>query len=239
MNINQQLEKLYTSKYEELTNIFSELNELGIDDYSWPLLLHVWEEEYNNVPIKLMVIGQETYGWDAPIHIHDDIKTSMENYKNFNLGRNYPKSNFWPWVYEINRLLDNPNSNCFVWNNILKFGKDCDKGRPVPAVTKRESIYFNILANEINILAPDVCIFLTGPNYDKDIKNKIEDAKFIEFGGYPIREVAQIKSRLLPFHTYRTYHPGYGNRYQEWYHTVFETITGKIKSEVKLSLPPN
>ena len=67
MSLNQQLSELYASKFEGLNRIFSELQEQQIDDYSWPLLLHVWEEEYNNAPIKLMVIGQETNGWNAPI----------------------------------------------------------------------------------------------------------------------------------------------------------------------------
>ena len=230
MSLNQQLSELYASKFEGLNRIFSELQEQQIDDYSWPLLLHVWEEEYNNAPIKLMVIGQETNGWNAPIDTCDDIEKSMESYKKFNLGKDYPNSNFWPWVYEINRLLGNSDTNCFVWNNILKFGKECDKGRPVQDVTDRENNYFNVIANEINILTPDVCLFLTGPYYDNDIKAKFDDAEFIEFDDYPIRVVAQIKSKYLPEHSYRTYHPGYGNRYSEWYHKVFESIVERINS---------
>ena len=53
MSLNQQLSELYASKFEGLNRIFSELQEQQIDDYSWPLLLHVWEEEYNDAPIKL------------------------------------------------------------------------------------------------------------------------------------------------------------------------------------------
>ena len=52
----------------------------------------------------------------------------------------------------------------------------------------------------------------------------------IEFDDYPIREVAQIKSKYLPEHSYRTYHPGYGNRYSEGYHKVFESIVERINS---------
>ena len=63
-----------------------------------------------------------------------------------------------------------------------------------------------------------------------DIKAKFDDAEFIEFDDYPIREVAQIKSKYLPEHSYRTYHPGYGNRYSEWYHKVFESIVERINS---------
>ncbi len=231
MNINSQLAELYNSKFENLKNLFSELQKREIYDYSWPLLLYVREEEYRKAPYKLMVIGQETYGWDNPIRTLNDIEMSMAGYKNFNLGQNRSKSNFWPWVHEFNMLLGNPDNYCFVWNNILKFGKDCDKGRPVQDVTDQENRYFNVLANEVSILKPDVCIFLTGPNYDKDIKAKFDDAEIIPLGDYPIREVAQIKSSHLPIHSYRTYHPGYGNRYTEWYHKVFESIIERVISD--------
>ena len=39
MNINSQLAELYNSKFENLKNLFSELQKREIYDYSWPLLL--------------------------------------------------------------------------------------------------------------------------------------------------------------------------------------------------------
>ena len=148
----------------------------------------------------------------------------MGVYEGFNLGRSY-NSTFWQWAHKINGMLGNPDANCFVWNNILKFGKDCSKGYPDRLVTNLENKYFNIIADEISILNPDVCIFLTGPSYDVEIESKFPDVEFINFGGYEdIKEVAQVKSKYLPMHSYRTYHPGY---------ELFETISNAVRKDLE------
>jgi len=85
----------------------------------------------------------------------------------------------------------------------------------------------------ICILKPEVCIFLTGPSYDNNIRLKFPDVEFINFGGYKfINEVAQLKSKNLPFHSYRTYHPGYGVRYSNWYTEVFDIISNAVKKDL-------
>lgn len=225
---NNKLEQLYRSKTRDLLKMYEELKQADRTDYSWPLLLHVWEEEYSNAPVKLMIIGQETNGWGAKLETTNDVLSSMKMYEDFNLGHNY-KSTFWQWAYKINQILGNPDSNCFVWNNILKFGKECSKGCPDWQVTNLENKYFNIIADEISILEPDVCIFLTGPSYDAEIKSKFPDVELINFGDYKINEVSQLKSKKLPALSFRTYHPGYGGRYSDWYLELFEIIANAVK----------
>lgn len=229
MAYNTELKRLYESKHEGLIEMFAKLNAEEAN-FAFPLMLHVWDQ-YDNAPVKLMIVGQETNGWGSDICIEseDAIYRIQQIYENFNLGQKYTRTNFWPWLYEINRLFGNPNNNSFVWNNLLKFGKEDYKGRPTRNVTQAEAKFFNVLVDEIAILKPEVCIFLTGPNYDEDIKAKFEDAEFIKFGDYPMRQVAKIKSRSLPINTYRTYHPGFGNRNSEWYHIVFEAIVKDVK----------
>lgn len=232
--LNKELEKLYLSKTDGIFKMYKELNGSGYDDFSYPLLLHVWEEEYSKAPVKLMIIGQETNGWGAKLETSDDVISSMQNYKDFNLGRNY-NSTFWQWARKINQMMGNPDTNCFVWNNILKFGKDSDKGCPVWQVTEHENKYFNVISDEIAILKPDVCIFLTGPSYDNYIRLKFPDVEFDNFGGYKlINEVAQLKSKNLPVHSYRTYHPGYGGRYPDWYKEVFDIISQAVRKDLKV-----
>ena len=233
MNVfNKKLEQLYLSQTDNIFKMYKELNQLGMTNFSYPLLLHVWEEEYSKTPIKLMIIGQETNGWGAVLETPDDVISSMKMYEDFNLGRNY-NSTFWQWVHKINYMLGNPDINCFVWNNILKFGKECDKGHPDWQVTEHEHKYFNVISDEIDILKPEVCIFLTGPSYDNNIRLKFPDVEFINFGGYKfINEVAKLKSKNLPFHSYRTYHPGYGVRYSNWYTEVFDIISNAVKKDL-------
>lgn len=229
--LNSKLEKLYLSKADNLSKMYDELQQLNQNDYSAPLLLHVWEKDYLDAPVKLMIIGQETNGWgDAG---SDDVHSGMKRYEDFNMGRHY-NSPFWLWARTINSMFGNPcSNNCFIWNNILKFGKESDKGYPDWHVTNLENKYFNVIADEISILKPDVCIFLTGPSYDSEIKSKFPDVEILNSGGYKdIKEVAQLKSRHLPQHSYRTYHPGYGGRYPDWYTEVFEIISNTVKKDL-------
>ncbi len=228
--LNKRLSELYLSKVDDLTRMYTELKQLNLNDYSCPLLLHIWEKDYSKAPIKLMIIGKETNGWGNAES--EDVASSMKRYEGFNLGRTY-NSIFWRWVYKINQMLGNPNTNCFVWNNILKFGKESSKGCPNWHVTNLENKYFNIIADEISILKPDVCIFLTGHSYDTEINSKFPDVEMLNFGGYKdIKEVAQLKSKNLPVHSYRTYHPGYGGRYPKWYTEIFEIISNAVKKDL-------
>ena len=57
--LNKKLEQLYLSKADELFKMYEELKQANQYDYSWPLLLHVWEEEYSKAPVKLMIIQWE------------------------------------------------------------------------------------------------------------------------------------------------------------------------------------
>lgn len=117
---------------------------------------------------------------------------------------------------------------------VLKFGKECDKGSPDRHITELENKYFNIIADEMSILKLDACIFLTGPSYDTEIKSKFPDVELLNFGSYKnIKELAQLKSKDLPVHSYRTYHPGYGGRYPEWYLEVFETISNAVRKDLQ------
>lgn len=231
MNYNQQLQNLYASKLQDLKELFSKLNNSDSDtdkDFSWPLLLYVWEEDYAKANVKLMVFGQETYGWNSPVpRIEDnDIHSLISTYISHELGhgRDDKRSNFWPFVYKLNRAFGNNDTNCFIWNNILKFGKEDTPGRPSQNVTQAEIMHFNVIAEEISILHPDVCIFLTGPDYDEDIKKKFGDVEFISVEGYDHRQFARLKSRYLPKNSFRTYHPGYGNRISGLYQDIMNKI---------------
>ena len=88
--------------------------------------------------------------------------------------------------------------------------------------------YFNLLSEELAILRPEVCLFLTGPNYDDDIRHKLCDVQFEEFKDFDIRKVAKLKSSFLPSKSYRTYHPGYGNRKKSIYELILSAIIDDI-----------
>lgn len=97
----------------------------------------------------------------------------------------------------INDCHDCRNETNFIWSNINKFGST-GKGRPVSEVTDMENKEFNVFIDEIQILKPDVCLFLTGPRYDDDIKNKVNDVECVPFEKFSERQLAKVKSSFLP-----------------------------------------
>lgn len=63
----------------------------------------------------------------------------------------------------------------YLWNNVSKigcggkaFGRSCRK--PTAEIREIERTYFNIVAEEVKILKPDVILFLTGFGADNEIK---------------------------------------------------------------------
>lgn len=229
--MNKSLEQLYIKNFEGFLHICSTLKDHNIDDYSWPLLLNICVDEFNKASTKIMIIGQETNGWSPPIYSIEDIRKSMNFYGDFTCNKKNANTSFWKTMYYINEIFGNKNSFCFVWNNILKLGKSGDSGRPISKVTELENEYFNLLTKEIEIIKPDVCIFLTGPNYDNDIKAKIIDVKFEAMKGYLEREFCLLRSNFLPLHSYRTYHPGFGLYYKDWYYKILNTISNRYRNE--------
>lgn len=98
-----------------------------------------------------------------------------------------------------------------VWNNISKigcggkdFGNSCAK--PTQEIRDIEQRYFNVIQEEIDILNPDIILFLTGYGADEDIKEKfnITNNDFT-----PIREGLFLDRLNIPGVKYaaRTIHP--------------------------------
>lgn len=99
----------------------------------------------------------------------------------------------------------------YIWNNVSKigcggknFGRSCRK--PTAEIHDIEREYFNVVAEEVKILRPDVVIFLTGFGADKEIKEKfgITDSNF-----HPVKEGVFLDRIDIPGVKYaaRTIHP--------------------------------
>ena len=217
------LREVYESHKADLETLYKKLQEEGLwEDVSYPLLMSTWDNE----PIpETMLFGQETNGW-GDFKLIEDL---MFLYRDFNLG-DYYNSLFWRYLWEMSMNLGLKGSHPFLWNNIHKFGKVDSAGRPNPRVTELENQYFNVLKEELQVITPKICIFFTGPNYDADLKAKLPDLEILPVDGYAINEVAKLKNQYLPEHSYRTYHPGYGNRYSDWYKELLKHIANKAKT---------
>lgn len=229
--INEQLKELYISSLPGLSKMYSNLDSIGEENYVGPLLLYCWEEQYLSSKHHLMIIGQETDGWlDDYIRTEADVECSIQHYKSFSLGKNSNKiSLFWRYAYDINYMINGSDNLNFVWNNVNKFGID-GKGKPSDVVLAEENANFNLLQREIDIVSPDICIFVSGPNYDNDLKKKIPDLTFEPFYDYTVREASRLLSSHLPKKSYRIYHPRYGNMHEYWYYRILDKIVIECNS---------
>ncbi|MFZ2602361.1 MAG: hypothetical protein WAX06_10675 [Lactococcus lactis] len=69
------------------------------------------------------------------------------------------------------------------------------------------SKFDTLLKDEITILKPGFCLFLTGYKFDTRLENIFEDLQFIPVEGFDPQILVQLKSPDLPDFCYRTSHP--------------------------------
>ena len=93
-------------------------------------------------------------------------------------------------------------------------------------IYKIEKEYFNVINDEINVLKPDIILFVSGPNYDKVIKNSLIDANFEALSDkFSARQIAKIEFKNHN-NIFRTYHPNYlwRNNIDSYFNEIIENI---------------
>lgn len=213
---------LYTSRLEDLIALSKSIPD---EDCDGPFLMAEPAIAFTESPNRILFVGQETNGWHGSFQTSDegDITEYVENYRKFNFGEKYRSSPFFQYYQSTGDALAGSTEAC-MWTNLFKFGRDSGKGTPSEKVNEAELQYFNILREEIEILSPSCVLFLTGPNYDHFLQQRIPDAEFHPMGQFDIRQLAKISSSALPESSYRIYHPGYGNRDTEMYHGTIDLV---------------
>jgi uracil-DNA glycosylase len=95
-----------------------------------------------------------------------------------------------------------------MWSNLVRF--DHQRARAEADV---EATFTILLRKEIEILRPDVVLFLTGPEYDSSISKAFTGVIILTLSPrFELRQLAWLKHQELPETTFRTYHPGFLNR---------------------------
>lgn len=232
-NINEKLIKAYKANWSSLTE---ELNKiLQNKDYDQkptnPLLLSIDEEKYTNADINVLIIGQETNDWghifnsnfDETIEIYDDFFNSGHALENYG-------GQFWNGVNRFHDLLAKkfPDKKInLTWNNVVKIGAaGRNQNHPKEYIYNIEKNNFNVLPDEIEILNPDIILFVSGPYYDSNIEDKLKDIEFVKVDDeFPIRRLSKIKYRQYQ-NIFRTYHPNYlwRNNINDYFNTIIENI---------------
>lgn len=166
---------------------------------------------------KIMIIGQETFGWHSEI---SDIEEQMKRTEEFNLGENYTCSPFWNFFYKVEEIFGNEKRSS-LWTNIHKFdlnngALDLDGKKEIKEINK-------IIIEEIEIGKPEVCIFFTSHNRDKELEQIYEGIKFEKIEGWDTKWLVLLKHPKLPQLSIRTYHPRY-IRMKKKETSFFETL---------------
>jgi len=223
--IQNRLNDLYS---EYLTKV---LNEKGIcdliinDQISSPLFINVSTTygNYLNADLKILYVGKENNKWyDSKERIDNGIGDILNKdqyfnslirlYYKFDLGKNYEKPFFDFLKIFIEDIRIKKIKAGVLWSNLLRF--DCRKNwnlkNKIFEIDKNE-----ILKKEIEILKPDVVIFVTGPGYDCFLDWTFLGCKSIQIGNTSKREKCIVKHNELPQKTYRIYHPDYHMLYKK------------------------
>ncbi len=210
-NINDQLKELYSKKWEKLS---SELNEMvQSDDFEIkpgnPLILSLWNpNQYKTSDVKIMILGQENNGWEGIFN--GNLESGLDVCSSFYRGEYYAHRGFFHNHFNliVNLLKANfVNKKLgIVWSNVIKVGKANDKNIPPEYIVNSTLQNFNVLQDELDILTPDIILFLSGPDYDVYINKQIENVEFSSFKNYDRRKVSKVNIPNIPM-AFRTYHP--------------------------------
>jgi hypothetical protein len=240
MNINEKLTKLYSEHWKEFT--FGLKNIVDSDKYSIkpsnPLLLnHSSPEKYENSDVKIMILGQENNTWEGLYnHNENNFESLLNLYPNFYGGEYYKYrgtfKNHYNYLVEGFKNKFPDKSLGFFWSNVIKIGKSNDKGLPPNYILDLLFEKFDVLQNEIDIIKPDIIVFLSGPAYDIHLKKQLKNIEFEKLLNYTENIVSKIKIPNIKF-AFRTYHPKYMNfqgkdKYEKLYLDIFNSIDNNV-----------
>ena len=218
ISVKKELESLYNRHW---TGYYDNIR--SKEDSSYPFLILPYDK-YFTASYRVMVCGQETmsWEWEGRIDPKNPVESLMKQYESFIYGK-AKNSPIWNFEKRLRKAL--PAAG-FVSNNIVKIGKrkgaGCDEN-----IFRLGLEHFPVVHEEIDILKPDLVLFLTGKDYDGRIRAVLGD-----FTSQPIdadRYIQRLKfaDPTMP-PAIKTYHPGYIQR-KGWYHDYASAIINEIK----------
>ena len=226
---NQPLLELY--KRHEST-----IYEIGLrcaENMQGPFLIAPNEGYWRSMP-KIAFVGQETNGWSS----ERGISEQMTAYSKFNLGEAYYSSPFWNVIRKLERALTGGN----YWSAWLNFNRyDEGGGRPSWDNQRVLSELDFLFLEELKLLAPDVVIFFTGPDYDERLTSLFQ-ATQLPITGFPTRQLCGIQTSILRGLIFRTYHPIYLRRSgleEKVIDAIRAEVTQKRSTEAEPGAAPN
>jgi len=234
--INDKLKELYNTSWTKLSTKLNEVinNNNYLIKPTNPLLINLSDEEnYKSSDIKVMIFGQETNDWEGPFY--NDLDKISNVYNNFYQEHKFAhKGHFKNHFNGLITLFENkfPNKKIgFIWNNVIKVGKSYSKGTPPKYILDIIKDEFSVLQQEIDILRPNIILFLSGPNYDKYIIEQIPNIEKNEINGFAPNVLASFNIKNVDY-VFRTYHPNKINFLgKQDYNKIYNTILAYLNYE--------
>lgn len=233
--MNNELKKLYKSKWDNIIKDLSEINKNPdfIVKPANPLLMrHKNPEGYQSSDIRVLILGQETNTWGG--QLNPNLEKNLEIYENW-YGGGFYKKNHGHFKNHFNLILSKLNQKfpdkqvACLWSNVLKVGKSRGKGMPPNYILTEINKNLNILQDEIDIIRPNLIIFLCSYKYDNFIKQQLQDAAFFSVENYNKNQLSEIMIPNVKY-SYRTYHPKYLNfQGRKFYSDLYNKIVNELK----------
>jgi hypothetical protein len=185
-----------------------------------------------------MIIGQENNGWIDGCKYNEfiskkDIEDALAVYRGFNIADyGSPFGHYFAMFRD--RIAESEGKHrkrAVLYSNLFKLNQFTLHMIGSPYLEHVLTLQGDIFQKEVEILAPEVVIFLTGPDYDHIIRRFYPEVVFAPIDKYTERELALVSAVGLPRLTFRTYHPGFiiydpANRVR-YYDEIIERVLNK------------
>jgi len=194
-----------------------------------PFLISVCDN-YKEFKNSIMIFGQETNGWCCECgkasEFSNSLSKSLKIYDSFYLkgGIYQYRGPFWNEFKRIKREVTKSKNAVFVWNNINKIGR-IGKGN-IKEINEIQFNKFDVIRDELNILKPQILVFLTGNDYNHFIRHNIEKFKEIQLND-SITEL-KFENEFSHLKAFKTFHPNALYR-QRKNKTVISDLITEIK----------
>jgi hypothetical protein len=219
MNVRKELSDFYSEVKVRAPDNFDSFGDLVGPDLIWV------DDEYLQAQPRIAIIGQQVLGWDYtyPEFVKDwEVGDAIEAYRKFDFGADYYSTPFWQFFHQVRTLQHGPSAGrrMVLWTNLVKFvSSEEDPILWKPYRDAALALQDDILFTELRLTTPDICIFVTGPDYDSIIDRYYPGIRYHAIVA-PVREFAKLEHPDLPKHSYRCYHPKYLRIGGHWESTI-------------------
>ncbi|ATY84466.1 hypothetical protein CVV65_05435 [Kyrpidia spormannii] len=243
------LQATYNEWWRRMFRAVKSLDEQDIRKLSNPFVIKCLPA-YRKARRKVFIVGKETNGWgsfyetldhfryaDTDVQREEIIQYLQWMYEDFRLNRKWDHTPFWRGSRELFRAVaPDDGDDAFLNAQLIPF--DYMNGRPPSNLEELLHSEFNVLPMTIEAIQPDVVLFLTGYAYDERIKKTFRNQRllgdtlaFHPIDGFHQNQLVRLSHQVLPYHTYRTYHPGYSLLHRD---TAFDPVKEKLKELVEV-----